>query len=262
MKAQDFITELASKGRYYFTLKEVEEALGVSAIATRSALRRLKEKGEICLPFRGFYLIVPAEYRSLGCLPPDQFIPNLMQYLKESYYVGLLSAAQYYGAAHQQPQQFQVIVARNRSAIECGKVRILFIARKNIIDMPIKTFNTPRGIIKVSTPEVTAMDLITYPQHSGGIGNIITVLEELIEQLNPDVLAKLAASSQDTTWIQRLGYLLMKLNADTHFTDPLAKILKNRKLKRIPLAVGQAIDEKSYNAEWHIIENIELESDL
>jgi hypothetical protein len=36
--------------------------------------------------------IVPPEYRSLGCLSPEQFIPQLMKHLGLEYYVGLLSA--------------------------------------------------------------------------------------------------------------------------------------------------------------------------
>jgi hypothetical protein len=55
-----------------------------------------------------------------------------MAYLDEKYYAGLLSAAEYHGAAHQRPQVFQVVVARNKSEITCGKVRGIFVARKNM----------------------------------------------------------------------------------------------------------------------------------
>lgn len=47
---------------------------------------------------RRFYVIVPSEYRSLSCLPADQFIPALMKHLGLAYYAGLLTAAQYYGS--------------------------------------------------------------------------------------------------------------------------------------------------------------------
>jgi hypothetical protein len=54
------------------------------------------------------------EYRSLACLPADQFIPALMKRFDFAYYVGLLSAAQLRGAAHQRPQESQVPLAKNR----------------------------------------------------------------------------------------------------------------------------------------------------
>ena len=66
------------------------------------------------MPFRGFHLIVPPEYRALGCLPADQFVPQLMEHLGLVYYAGLLSAASLHGAAHQAPMVFQTIVADNR----------------------------------------------------------------------------------------------------------------------------------------------------
>ena len=47
----------------------------------------------LALASRGFHVIVPPAYRRLGCLPADQFIPDLMSHLGEPYYVGLLSAA-------------------------------------------------------------------------------------------------------------------------------------------------------------------------
>ena len=57
--------------------------------------------------------IVSQEFRDKGCLPASHFIPYLMEHLGEKYYAGLLSAAEYHGAAHQRTQVFQVLVARN-----------------------------------------------------------------------------------------------------------------------------------------------------
>ena len=112
-RARDVIADLAANGRYHFTSSELRSALRVSEAAARQALSRLAAKGEIASPARGFYVIVPPEYRRLGCLPADQFIPALMEQRNIRYYVGLLSAAQYHGAAHHRPQEFQVVVERS-----------------------------------------------------------------------------------------------------------------------------------------------------
>ena len=68
-----------------------------------------------------------------------------MERLKLPYYAGLLSAAQYHGAAHHRPQEFQVFLAKNRRPIHCGTVRVAFMARKRLKDVPVQSFNTPRG---------------------------------------------------------------------------------------------------------------------
>ena len=74
-----FTTGLTARGRYHFTTVEAQQVLAVSAPATRAALRRLRQRGEIADPYRGFHIIVPPEYRKIGCLPADQFVPQLME---------------------------------------------------------------------------------------------------------------------------------------------------------------------------------------
>ena len=103
--AREYVSDLAAGGRYHLTSREVQSALGVSAAAAKLALNRLAKKNVIASPARGFYVIVPPEYRSLGCLPGDQFIPALMKHLDLPYYAGLLSAAQYHGAAHRSEER-------------------------------------------------------------------------------------------------------------------------------------------------------------
>src|SRR6266478_7131362 len=129
---------LAASGRYHFGSGDAQKALGVSPAAAKLALHRLAKQKLIASPARGFYVIVPPEYFSLGCLPADQFIPALMTRLNLPYYAGLLSAAEYHGAAHQRPQEFQVFLERNRRSMQCGMVRVAFMARKNIKDVPVQ----------------------------------------------------------------------------------------------------------------------------
>ena len=137
------------------------------------------------MPVRGFYVVVPPEYRSLGCLPAEQFAPAPMEFLGAPYYIGLLSAAERHGAAQQRPQEVQVVADRSRADLACGGVRVAFIGRRNLQDMPVVTMNTPRGFLRVSAPEATALDLVAYPQKTDGLHNMATVLAELVEGSDP-----------------------------------------------------------------------------
>jgi hypothetical protein len=143
--AAQYVSDLAAKGRYEFTTADAQRALGTSLPAVRASLRRLKRRREIADPHRGFHVIVPPEYRRLGCLPPDQFVPQLMDHLGEKYYVALLSAAELHGAAHQRPQTFQVMLAKNRRPLVCGAVHVTFVARRDLARTPVVEMNTPRG---------------------------------------------------------------------------------------------------------------------
>src|SRR5438105_3632884 len=114
MDLKDYVHSLATKGQSSFTEDEALKETGLSKIALKSALKRLKKKQEIASPLHGFFIIIPPEYESLQSLPPEQFIDGLMSHLKVPYYVAFISAAQFYGAAHQKPQTFQVITPKAR----------------------------------------------------------------------------------------------------------------------------------------------------
>ena len=211
-RVRQYVEDLAAAGRYHFLANEAQTALGISAAAVKVTLSRLAKRGVIASPARGFYVIVPPEYRSLGCLPADQFIPALMKTLNMPYYASLLTAAQYHGAAHQRPQQFQVFLEKRRLPIACGKVRVAFLIRKRLREVPVQSLNTPRGTLLVSTPEATALDLVGYQHQAGGLNQVATVLSELAEKIDPAKLAA-AAAAAPVPWAQRLGYLLERVGA-------------------------------------------------
>jgi len=258
--AKDLIEALASKGRYSFTSEKAREGLKVSPEASKLALNRLTKQGQIATPARGFYVIIPPEYRSLGCLPAEQFIPDLMKLKGLNYYAGLLSAAQYYGAAHQRPQEFQIFVQKNRRPIRCGKVRVKFIARKNIEDVPVRTFNTSRGALQVSTPEATAIDLAGYPEHVGGLDQVATILSELAEQIDVEALAA-AATTAPVTWVQRLGYILELVDAN-EAAGGLKGYVREHAREYTMLIPGSDGEASARSPKWRLVVNAELEPDI
>jgi predicted transcriptional regulator of viral defense system len=255
-----YVDNLAAKGRYHFTTMGAVAALGSSPVAARAAIRRLREKGRLATPFRGFHLIVPPEYRALGCLPAEQFVPLLMEHLGQVYYAGLLTAASLHGAAHQAPMVFQTVVAENRPAIRCGRVRVEFIARANVGEIPTLQKNTLRGVLRYSTPEATAFDLVGYPAHAGGLSNVATILSELAEGMDA---AKLLAETARAPlpWSQRLGYMLERVGAAS-LALPLAKHVASRSKEYVPLRPRKSIARASRDSRWLLIVNEQVEADL
>lgn len=256
---RDYLSRLSSAGRYVFTSRDMGEALDLSQDAVKQALNRLRRKSEIASPARGFYVIVPPEYRALGCLPADQFIPALMERSKTPYYAGLLSAAQYYGAAHHRPQEFQVMLGKPRRPIVCGKVRVVFHVRKHVADVPVQVINTPRGTVAVSTPEATAFDLIGYEAQIGGLDAVATVLVDLAEKLAPEKLAVLA-SSVPLPWAQRLGYLLERIE-EAPKAQPLKAYVRARARDMTVLQPSAQHGGSVRNRDWKLIVNAEVEAE-
>ncbi len=259
-RAISLIDHLAASGRHHFTSREARASLGISPAAARLALNRLSKKGFVASPGRGFYVIVPPEYRRLGCLPADQFVPALFEHLGLRYYAGLLSAAQYHGAAHQRPQEFQVVVARNRRRISCGEIRVAFFARKRIAEVPVESFNTPRGTVLVSTVEATAVDLVGYADHAGGLDQVATILAELAEQIDSTRLVG-AAETAPLSWAQRLGYLLERVGGGEKTGDLKAYVQRTAR-DLTPLLARASRAGASRSADWKVHVNASVEPDL
>ncbi len=260
MRARKYIEDLAANGRYHFSSADAFAAIGGSPAAVRAQLRRLKQQGQLAEPARSFHVIVPPEYRRLGCLPAEQFIDQLMQFWGGPYYLGLLSAAERHGAAHQRPQACQVMVKKNRKSLVCGQVRAEFIARGDLEKMPVIKVNTPRGTLRYSTPEVTALELVGYPGHAGGLSNIATVLSELAEQLDPNKLLD-AAQLSPVGWSQRLGYLLELLGQE-ELAKSISPFVQENARSYIPLRRAASTARAKRSPSWKVIINAEVEPDI
>ncbi len=254
------VDEFSAQGRVSFTFKEVEALRNSSPAAIKAAISRLQKRGRIVMAYRGFYVIVPPEYRVIGCLPAEQFIDDLMRHLGEPYYVGLLSAAEYHGAAHHRPQVFQVMVPKARRKIRCGKVLVEFIYRKNATDVPTEKKNTPAGTIVLSTPEVTALDLVGYEKRSGGLDNVATVLSELAEKIDVGRLLEIAPYSP-VAWMQRLGYLLDMLGEEEK-AKILGKYITEKAPSRVPLVPAKTTKGSRSNRRWRLFINAAVEADV
>lgn len=256
--ANRFVDELLSDGRYTFTRKEAIKKLKVSPWATYLALRRLEKAGRLVMPRSGFYVIVEPQYRVVGTLPPEWFIHNLMADMGIPYYVGLLSAAQLYGAAHHSPMEFQVIVpGKSVRPIRVGNLYIHFFGKGLFESSDTRDVKTPTGYEKASTPETTAWDLVRYAKHSGGLDNVITVLSELAESLDSKKLLATAKKHGDILTAQRLGWLLESLK-EKSLVLGLADWVKRSNPPYRVLDPRSPMERAKENERWHLLINAKL----
>lgn len=248
------------KGRITFTKEEIITSINISENAFRQFIFRLSKKGKIQKISNGFYVIIPIEYQLNKVLPPTMYIDNLMKYHNIPYYVGLLSAATYHGATHQAAQELQIMTLRPLRTITFGRVKIKFFTKKNIKNSPIEKINVPTGQINVSTPEMTAFDLIHYCKRAGGLNHVATVFAELKGKLKVSEMIKLCKQSKDLSFVQRLGYLL-------EFTGEKKCSLKIKEwlleqdtsfVKLQPSASGKILKK---NDKWKILINTKIEAD-
>ena len=155
MNLQSYIKQLRKYGKRAFTIEEILEEFKVSRNYARVALYRLIQSGDLVSPAKAFYVIVPPEYQTYGCIPAEQLIPILMKHLNIDYYVAVLSAGLFHGATHQKPSRFQVMLnKRMTSNLVFGDIEIEFIYKKSISGLPTKDFVVDTGYLKVASPEL------------------------------------------------------------------------------------------------------------
>jgi predicted transcriptional regulator of viral defense system len=257
--ARHYVDDLLARGRHTFTREEAESALGASSEAAYLALRRLVKRGRLAMPRRGFYLIIEPQHRALGALPPAVWIDDLMRFHAAPYYVGLLSAAALHGAAHQQPQEFQVVAAKVLRRVTVGRVRIRFFHREQMRRATTEQMKTPSGTIPVSTPEMTAWDLVRY-RSAASIDHVATVIAELGERMDAARLVAVAKRNDELSLVQRLGYLL-EHTGHAALADALAKLTTTRRLRTVPLEPGSPEPCVARDARWHVLVNATVEAE-
>lgn len=251
--ALQFIKELLGSGRYTFTLEEASQMLNKSGPALNLILQRLKKDGWI-VPFaRRFYIVLDVQHQADGILDPAWFIDDWARYHKVEYYVAGLSAAAAHSAAHQRPMVFQVMVDRQMRSITRAGLRLQLLNKCNIVKTMWSQRKSFAGFYRVSTPAMTAYDIVAYRRACPSLDLVASVLAELGEAIEPNVLALLPELGCKTVILQRLGWLL-SYTGWSEKADSLFSILDLKHLS------WQAVDPKleregERDMKWKIIVN-------
>jgi predicted transcriptional regulator of viral defense system len=256
----DLIDAYQASGRYSLTRKHALGALAVSDEGLKKAVRRLVAKRRLSVPRRGFYVIVPVEYREAGAPPPAWFVDELMKFHGQPYYVGILSAAALHGAAHQQPQEFQVVTNEQLRPAVAGRSRIRFFTKRHVERAPTMAIQTETGTMRVSTPEATALDLFKYLKAAGHLGNVATVLAELAERLEGARLAGVARKDGDLSNAQRLGFLLEHVGAG-ETAAALGEWVAAERPRFVALRPGHASRRAPRDGRWRVLVNESIEAE-
>ena len=237
----------------------------MKAHAIDAALQRSLSKRRVFSPCRGFYVVVPEEYRLWKAVPQEVYIDRMMHYLKRNYYVSLLSAAERHGAAHQAPMGFQIMVEppviRDK---ERDGFSIRFTERKIIPSEYIERKEVYTGWINVSGPELTAIDLVAYQEQIGGLSRASTVLEELSLKLDFSHLKESFLQVASVPVFQRLGYLLDRVLEEDVLAEGLLNLMRSGEMtmRTVPLRLGADVDATAkVDKKWKVIINQYIDID-
>ena len=264
MTIREWVKDREIHGNPTFTFEEVKRSFhAMSEDVVHTELSWLVGKGVVASVYRGFYVIIPPHYAAKGVVPPMYYIDQLMAPLGKPYYIGLLSASEFLGAAHQRPQKFSVMTVYPKATVSATKNPLLaWVYRRDVPKDFLLTKNSETSQVRYSNPELTALDLVQYEQYVGGLSRSATVLAELAELVD---FSKAAAALFDYTTvptIQRLGYVLEHSLDEQEQADALHHRLLayGKRLNYVPLSSRHPSGGER-DKRWRVEVNTQIETD-
>jgi hypothetical protein len=195
-------------GRVTIVLKDLVKETGLSAIAAKRQLSRLRGKIVRLSPRQPFYLIVSPEHRSMGAPPATWWLQDYFTWLGRPYYLALQSAASSYGSNPQALQVTQVMTNRPCRTIKVGRVQVRFFVKRGIERTPTQQAAGAVAPLLVSTPEATAYDLVRYATSIGGIERAAETIRPLLPLLRARELRRVLDAENEPAVAQRLGFVI------------------------------------------------------
>lgn len=220
--AETFIDARLALGRVAFSLDELTKESGLSAIAAKFQLLRLRGKVVRVSPRQPFFLILSAEQRNMGAPPVSWWLQDYFNWLGRPYYLALQSAASSFGSNPQALQVTQVMTDRPCRAIKVGRIQVRFFVKRGIERTPTQQ---PAGAVApllISTPEATAHDLIRYATRIGGIERAAETIRPLLPLLRARELKRVLDVENEPAVVQRLGFVI-----ETCANRPLANVVRD-----------------------------------
>lgn len=256
-KGKYLLDELQRKAKRTFTNKEAEGILGASSAATLQVLHRLKRKQEIVTITQGLYAILEPSERKHGIrlLP---IIDAIMRFKKLPYYVGLLSGADFYGAAHHKPMTLQLMVDRRITFRKSESLGLDVHLKKAFPNFAIDKKKLPSGYVNFSSPALTALDVIAYMYACGGFANVCQVIHDLEENISKKDLVKCCKKYGDIQSVQRLGFLLEYFGYPQKNLNPIKTWINAKNPNFIKLVISPK-KQGPKNDDWRIIQNEKIE---
>ena len=259
-KGISLIEALQAEGKKTFTIEEARRVLDLPRPNIRILLSNLKRQKRVITLTRGLYSLWHPSERRWG-LHPLPILDELMKFKKTPYYIGLLSAADYHGAAHQKPQLLQVVVPKQLHLRNLSALGLSFHVKKGFSAGGIEQVTTSSGYVFYSSPELTALDILYFQSPCGGFGNVCLVIRDLIPQMDTKRLKEIGEHYPVLACIQRLGYLLEYFKGNARLIKTLQKIIKKRDL--VPISLSPSYPKKgSIQGNWKIVENAYVETEL
>jgi hypothetical protein len=241
-------------GHVTLDLSDLVKASGLSALAAKRQLSRLRGKVVRISPRQSFYLILSPEHRSMGAPPPNWWLQDYFNWMGHPYYLALQSAASAFGSNPQAAQVTQVMTDKPLRPIKLGRIQLRFFVKRGIERTPTQQPGGAVAPLLISTPEATAYDLVRYATSIGGIERAAETIRPLLPLLRVRELKRALNAENESGVAQRLGFVMEACGSKS-----LAKVVRDwlpDELTTVALVPGKdKRDNLPLVKRWQVLNN-------
>jgi len=237
--------------RRRITVDDLREMVGANA---RVVAQRLAKKGALQRVGRGVYVIRP--FRALlRRSSPSAAVLAAQLLADESYYLGGLWGLSFHRIRLQQHMAaIDAFVTRRRRARVLAHARITFHVLAPAAFAYGATDVVIEGVaVKVSDAERTVLDLLDYPELSGGLQAAVALAAEAIQVVHRSKLIAHAMQGSRLSTCQRLGVLLERAGTPPTALAPLRRHIRATS-SRLSMVPGRP-RRGALNTRWNVVEN-------
>lgn len=252
-----FLDNAERHGQLNVRTHEMAEALApTSPSAVYQALHRQQRRGRLLRLSRGsgHWVIVPLQYASSGAPPIESWLDTyLRKTLALPYYVGLLSAAEAYGASPYAVMVTQIAVPKPRRALMVGRHKLVFYTRSHVDNIPTQWHESRYGRYRISSPEMTALELVKRSNLVGGMSRVNEIVASLFKPCSSAGMLEALTATHEIPAAQRLGTLL-KMNNHPELADTIKRWLSDKSTRTISLdSSGEVHPNDTVDDDFHVI---------
>ena len=242
------IFELEQRENTVFSFAQAAKIIGGSLASVASILTRLKRKRRISTLQRGLYLYAPLKSGFDGNWSEDAFavVPSLVK--GRDYYIGFVSAMNYWGMTEQLPISVLVALKRQKASLEAVGAKFAFI-KKPRLGAATSIKISGRDVL-ISTREQTIIDGLLFPGKCLGIAGVANAIDSSSRELRWEKLLELANAEKEVVR-RRLGYILELLGR-----KEIAKKLEGKFTGFAWLDPSSSKNVLSYSKKWGLKLNL------
>ncbi len=249
---QEIYFLLEKLGLKIFSIDDLA-AHGFDKRVVHDSLSSLAKKGILTRVRRGVYVKASSKmvYDRLQQFESPLIIASKIA--EKGYYIGYISAMQFYGVMEQVPFVVYVATLRRRRNFRYGEyeVKFVYLGKKKFFGYEKREM--AGDYLYVSDKEKTVIDCLDHPEYCGGIEDAAHLIGELIskEKMDWDKLVAYALKMKEQALIHRLGYVLESLSE--RYSIP-QRVLKRLEREVKPYAYYLTKDAKGkFIKKWQLV---------